>query len=137
MTFLGTIFTDDRTAATYGLIAAAHLAQNDGWVSAKDVAAAYGLPAMCMSNAMSDMARANILRGKRGVSGGYALARPAKQISMLEIIEAAEGPFQNIMEMAGLTKDTPLAANMEKVCEQAISKAKDRLQKAKLSKLIR
>ena len=92
---------------------------------------------MCMFNAMSDLARAGILRGKKGVGGGFALARPAKEISMLEIIEAVEGPFQSIMEMAGLTKDTSLTANMEKVCEQAISKAKDRLQKAKLSRLIR
>ncbi len=58
MTFLGTIFTDDRTAATYGLVAAAHLAQNDGWISAKDVAAAYGLPTGYMFKTMHDLARA-------------------------------------------------------------------------------
>ena len=86
MTFLGTIFTDDRTAATYGLIAAAHLAQNDGWIPAKDVAAAYGLPEKCMFNAMGDLARAGIFRGKRGIGGSFALVRPAKEISMLEII---------------------------------------------------
>ncbi len=137
MTFLGTISTDDRMAAAYGLIAAEHLAQNDGWISAKEVAAAYGLPEKCMFNAMGDLARAGILRGKRGVGGGFALARPAKEISMLEIIEAVEGPFQNIMEMTLLTKDTPVTANIEKVCEEAISKARDRLQKAKLSRLIR
>ncbi len=137
MPFLGTNFIEGRTAATYGLIAVAHLAQNDGWIPAKVVAATYGLPTGYMFKTMHALTTANILRGKKAIGGGYALARPAKEISMLEIIEAVEGPFQDIMEMTLLTKDTPLTANIEKVCEQAISKARDRLQKAKLSKLIR
>ena len=90
-----------------------------------------------MFNVMGDLAKAGIFRGKRGVGGGFALARPAKEIPMLEIIETVEGPLQSIMEMAGLTKNTPLVANMEKVCEQAISKARDRLQKATLARLVR
>lgn len=44
-----------RTAGACGLIAAAWLGRNDGWIPAKDVAAAYGLSAMCMFNTMGGL----------------------------------------------------------------------------------
>jgi len=40
------------------------------------------------------LAGAQLLRAERGAHGGYRLARPADQISMLEIVEALEGPCQ-------------------------------------------
>ena len=36
--------------------------------------------------------RAGLLRSSRGVNGGFALARPASEIDLLEILEAIEGP---------------------------------------------
>ncbi len=56
---------EGRTEAIYGLIAAAHLAQNDGWIPAKVVAAAYGLPTGYMFKTMHALTTANILRGKK------------------------------------------------------------------------
>ena len=55
MTILGSIFIQGRTAGACGLIAAAHLGRNDGWIPAKDVAAGYGLSAMCMFNTMGGL----------------------------------------------------------------------------------
>ena len=40
-----------------------------------------------------------ILRSTRGVEGGYALLRPAEEISLLEVIEAIEGPYRTTLEM--------------------------------------
>jgi hypothetical protein len=36
-----------------------------------------------------------ILRSTRGVDGGYALTKPADQISLLEVIEAIDGPLDS------------------------------------------
>jgi Rrf2 family protein len=37
------------------------------------------------------LSAANLIRSKEGARGGYFLARPAKDISILEIVEALEG----------------------------------------------
>jgi Rrf2 family protein len=42
---------------------------------------------------MMPLKRAGLVRSQRGVRGGYTLARPASQITVLEILEALEGPI--------------------------------------------
>jgi Rrf2 family protein len=43
----------------------------------------------------------DILRSTRGVEGGYRLSRPSTKISLLQVIEAVEGPM-----MGGLTAES-------------------------------
>ena len=74
---------------------------------------------------------------KRGPGGGYTLARPAKEISMLEIIEAMEGSLESKMEITQYTKYAPFTANMEMIFKDATTKAKDILHDAKISKMIK
>jgi Rrf2 family protein len=48
-----------------------------------------------------------LLHSTRGVKGGYALARPTDQTSLLEVIEAIEGPYNLRLDGCdGLTKDS-------------------------------
>ena len=42
---------------------------------------------------LSALRRAELLNSIRGAQGGYKLAKPAAQISVLEIIETLEGPL--------------------------------------------
>ena len=88
-------------AAAYGLAAVAYVAKNskDGPVMSKEIADTYDFPLAFLLKIMQQMVMANILRSKRGPRGGFTMARPAKDISMLEIIEAADGPFVQRMEM--------------------------------------
>ena len=37
--------------------------------------------------------RAGVLRSQRGVKGGYTFARPADEITVLEIVELLDGPL--------------------------------------------
>ena len=46
-----------------------------------------------MAKILRNLVRARLLRSSRGVNGGFALARPASEISLLNIIEAIEGPL--------------------------------------------
>jgi DNA-binding IscR family transcriptional regulator len=39
------------------------------------------------------MARARLIISTRGRTGGFVLARPASQITMLQIVEAIDGPL--------------------------------------------
>lgn len=60
-------------------------------VLAKDVAEARGIPKPFLAKILQNLAKSGILRSHRGSGGGFSLARPAKKISLLEVIESVEG----------------------------------------------
>jgi Rrf2 family protein len=82
----------------YALVALAHLAQEaagrDAPVSARQVAEVYGLPVPQMMGLMKQLHRAGLTGSTRGAAGGYYLTRPVERISVLDVIEAIEGPVQ-------------------------------------------
>lgn len=80
------------TWAEYGLICALHLARRaaDGPVTGRDIAARERLPADYVEQILLRLRRAEIVRSTRGARGGYALARPADDVTVREIIQASE-----------------------------------------------
>lgn len=44
-----------------------------------------------LSNVIQRLARGGILRSHRGITGGYSLVRPAKEISLRDVVELIEG----------------------------------------------
>jgi Rrf2 family protein len=68
--------------------AVAHSAQ-----SAKDIAEAYHIPPQLLAKILQTLAKAGLLVSHAGTNGGYALARPASQISAFEVIRAIDGPI--------------------------------------------
>ncbi len=60
-----------------------------------------------------------VLRSTRGVDGGYALNRPAEEISMLEIIEAVDGPISS-----GMPTAERLAEDTRQVLENALGEVR-------------
>jgi Rrf2 family protein len=127
-----------NTPAHYGLMVAGCIAENadGGWVMANTISAKYGIPVGYLIKIMQQMGKANVLSSKRGPKGGFALARPAKDITLLEIIEAADGPISTQLEIVKMTGKAQFSLNMEKVCEKASEKAASILGKAKLSKMV-
>ena len=78
----------------YGIVLMSHLAAtNDGPHNARDLAAQTQLPLPAVSKLLKLLARAGLLTSSRGAKGGYALARPASEITVPEMIEALEGPI--------------------------------------------
>ncbi len=126
------------TTAHYGLIAAGYLAEqaDEGWVAAETISDKYGISVAYLLKIMKEMVKANVLMSKRGPGGGYILARPAKEITLLEIIEAVDGPISTQLELAQQTKKAPFSIEMEKVCERACEKAVSILNRAKLSQMV-
>jgi FeS assembly SUF system regulator len=62
-------------------------------LSAARAAEATAIPAPTVAKLMGTLARAGLLVASRGVSGGFALARPAAAISIADIVEAVDGPI--------------------------------------------
>lgn len=57
------------------------------------IAEAESVPREFLAKILKDLTRSGILVSYQGVTGGYRLARPAKEISFLNVIEAIEGPI--------------------------------------------
>ena len=61
--------------------------------SVRDIAERTGLPQPYLEQILLALKGAGLVRSKRGVGGGYVLARPADQIGLDEILSAVDGPI--------------------------------------------
>src|SRR6185436_14716341 len=80
------------TLAEYGVICALHLAKRvgEGPVTGRDIAARERLPVDYVEQILLRLRRAGIVQSTRGAHGGYALARPAEDVSVRDVIAASE-----------------------------------------------
>lgn len=62
-------------------------------LSASGLAERSGLEAPTVAKLLKPLAQAGLVQAFRGAAGGYRLARPASEISLVEIVEAMEGPL--------------------------------------------
>jgi len=54
------------------------------------------IPNKFLETIMLEMKHAGIVKSTRGAVGGYALARPAQDISVADVIRAVDGPLANV-----------------------------------------
>ena len=60
------------------------------------IAAAQKIPSKFLETIMLELKHAGIVKSTRGAEGGYALARPAEDISVADVIRAVDGPLANV-----------------------------------------
>ena len=78
----------------YATVVLTVLAARPGEVlSAAELAEQSGLEAPTVSKLLKPLAQAGLVEGLRGVHGGYRLSRDAADITLIEIVEAMEGPL--------------------------------------------
>jgi Rrf2 family protein len=82
----------------YGLKAMAHLAGLGPAEIAQvgDIAETNGIPKKFLDQIFSELRKAGFVHSKKGKAGGYALAKPAKSISVGQIIRVLDGPLAPI-----------------------------------------
>ena len=82
--------------ADYGIRAVRYLARQgaDQLVSTSTVAREMKIPPSFLAKIVSQLSIAGLLRTSRGAHGGVSLARKAKDISVLDVVEAIDGPIQ-------------------------------------------
>ncbi len=80
----------------YALRAVMHLAglPKGQLASIGAVAEAQSIPREFLAKILKDLTWAGILASFQGVTGGYRLARPAKNVTFLDVIEAMDGPVR-------------------------------------------
>jgi Rrf2 family transcriptional regulator, cysteine metabolism repressor len=86
------------TKAEYGVRVMVALARHDGDapISLSEIADEDGLPLAYLEHLVARLRKAGLVDSRRGARGGYLLARPAKQITMAEVVEALEGSIAPI-----------------------------------------
>lgn len=65
-------------------------------VKGDHVAAAQGIPIKFLENILLDLRQAGLVNSRRGPEGGYWLARPPEQITVADVIRAADGPLASV-----------------------------------------
>ncbi len=80
-------------SATHALRALAHLAAGGGEEATlgRDLARKVQVPSHYLAKVLATLARTGVLTATRGARGGYRLARPARRITLLDVVEPFEG----------------------------------------------
>lgn len=96
-------------AATYGISATTYLANAPAGevVSNTTICNAYQMPDRFVLQIMRVLVSAGIVVSARGRDGGYKLVKPARKITLLEVVEAIDGPIgaSDAVELAGMSKE--------------------------------
>lgn len=80
----------------YALRAMLELAAAGGLVKGERVATAQSIPQKFLENILLDLRHAELVTSQRGMEGGYALGRPANEITVADVIRAVEGPIASV-----------------------------------------
>jgi Rrf2 family protein len=81
--------------ADYAVRAVLYLAQlgPDRRAATSQIAQEQQIPPSFLAKIVSQLSVAGLLQTSRGARGGVSLARPPEQISLLEVVEAIDGPI--------------------------------------------
>lgn len=122
----------------YALLAVGYIARNKDKkiIFSQDISKQFNIPLEYLLKILQQLVRANVLHSKRGPRGGFSLATPANKISMLQIIEAIDGPMVSNLSLAEQTRRSKFSVRADKIFDKAVSQARTVFEKAKLSSLI-
>lgn len=77
----------------YAIRCLLYLSQHPNEVKVVDeIARAKSIPKVFLAKILQKLSRAGIVRSYRGVKGGYELTKKPRNISLLDVIKAIEGP---------------------------------------------
>ena len=122
----------------YALLAVGYIAKHKdkGIILSQNISKAYNIPLEYLLKILQQLVKANVLRSKRGPRGGFSLAKPVKKITMIQVIEAVDGPMVSQLNLAEQTKREKFSLRIEQTYAKAIAQARAVFEKTKLSDLL-
>ena len=122
----------------YAMLAVGYVAQHQAKKSvlSQDISKEYDIPLEYLLKILQQLVRASVLRSKRGPRGGFSLAKPSHKITILQIVEAVDGPLSSRLDLAEQTRGEKFGRRVEDTYEKAIAQARSVFEKAKLSDLL-
>lgn len=122
-------------ASQYAIHALVYMAaQKENRPIASHVAAqAQGIPERFLLKVLLPLVSAGVLRSVKGPNGGYKLAKTPREITLLEIIEAVDGPIQSQMPFEGVNG---LGDRLDEIIAQANESVRKQFKKVRLADLL-
>lgn len=122
---------------SYALQATLQLARSksDGPIPCNELAARGKMPERFLLQVLRSLVAHGVLESTRGVEGGYMLGRPVKEISLLDVIEAIDGPLIPVLP-AGGGLHAQSRAKLKRVLAAVTAKTRHELEAVKLSHLL-
>jgi len=122
----------------YALLAVGYIAkhQEQKIILSQSISKEYGIPLEYLLKILQQLVKANVLRSKRGPRGGFSLARPAKKITLLNVIEAVDGPMISQLNLVEQTGREKFSVKTEQIYERALAQVRSTFDKAKLADLV-
>jgi Rrf2 family protein len=126
-------------ASNYTVQALGYLLEQpaDKPVASHVVAAARDIPERFLLKLLQPLVSAGILRSIKGPNGGYRLSRPAKQITLLEVVEAVDGPIRGDAPAVADGAAASFDKKLQNVCDNVATVVRDKLGKVTLADLTR
>lgn len=124
-------------ASSYALHAMAFMAaqKQNRPIASHHIAKARGIPERFLLKVLKPLVSARVLHSVKGPNGGYRLEKTASEISMLDVVEAVDGPIRGQAPLSQIEGDGALDRRLEKICDQTADQLRKHLQKIRLSEL--
>jgi Rrf2 family protein len=124
-------------ASSYALHAVVHMANQKkaGPTASHHIAHKRKIPERFLLKVLKPLVSAGILNSIKGPNGGYSLARPANDITVLEVVEAVDGAIRGIAPTGSDDPHNPLNRRLDQICNQAAELIRKLLGKVKISDL--
>jgi len=83
-------------ASEYAIFATLYIAKHDieGPVHGRRIAETYGISNEYLLKILQRLVRARVIQSERGRRGGFRQRKPAMETTLLDIVEAIEGPLE-------------------------------------------
>jgi Rrf2 family protein len=101
-------------------------------VPSHDIARANRIPKRFLLKVLKPLVAAGVLVSVKGPHGGYRLARPATQITMLDIVEAVDGPIRAHNSFQGRSGNEVLEKRLHQVCLRVNESLRKQLKSVRL-----
>jgi len=104
----------------YGMRALCHLAETHGAgvVQIREIARKESIPAKFLEGILLELKHAGIVRSRRGIDGGYELARDPGEVMLGQVMRVLDGPLAPLgsaAELKELMKSDPRQAGFYSV----------------------
>jgi hypothetical protein len=81
--------------------------------------------------------QAALLQSIKGPNGGYRLAKSPNEISLLEVLEAVDGPIRGQASYSRDETESGLNKRLDNICTQAAEQVRKQFQKVRISELVK
>jgi Rrf2 family protein len=124
-------------AASYALHALVYMAaqKHNRPVASHVIAEARGIPERFLLKVLKPLVSARVLQSVKGPNGGYRLAKGPHEITLLEVIEAVDGPVRGQAPLGSDASNGKLNKWLDQICNTAADAVRKQFHRVRLAEL--